>query len=82
MEEHKDYHENGQLCVHCFYQNGDLHGEYKVYHETDQLWEHCFYIDGKQIDPSIYVEDINNITPEEEITLTLVLGGNYFITLK
>ena len=42
--EYKTYH--GQLANHCFYLNGNLHGEYKRYYRNGQLETHCFYLDG------------------------------------
>ena len=45
--EYKDYHDNGQLWEHTFFQNDKRHGEYKDYHYNGQLWEHSFYQNGK-----------------------------------
>ena len=40
------YWKNGQIYKHCFYKNGELHGEYKDWHPNGQLWECCYYEDG------------------------------------
>jgi antitoxin component YwqK of YwqJK toxin-antitoxin module len=44
--EYKFYHENGQLSIHTFYQNGKCHGEFKSYYGNGQLWEHAFYLNN------------------------------------
>jgi len=44
--EYKSWYENGQLCEHSFYVDGDLHGEFKSWHENGQLSEHDFYENG------------------------------------
>jgi antitoxin component YwqK of YwqJK toxin-antitoxin module len=46
--EYKEWHDNGQLYVHCFFVDGKQHGEYKWWYENGQLWEHCFYVDGNR----------------------------------
>ncbi len=46
--EYKDFHENGQLWGHVFYQNGKRHGEYKEYFKNGQLWVHSFYQNDKR----------------------------------
>ena len=42
------YHENGNLRVHSFYENGEKHGECKIYFENGQLWVHAFFKNGKR----------------------------------
>jgi antitoxin component YwqK of YwqJK toxin-antitoxin module len=45
--EYNEWHENGQLWVHCFYKKGKRHGELKDWDYYGQLREHSFYKEGK-----------------------------------
>jgi antitoxin component YwqK of YwqJK toxin-antitoxin module len=45
--EYKQWYNNGQLVIHCFYKNNELEGEYKIWYENGQLFKHCFYRDSK-----------------------------------
>lgn len=45
--DYKQWYENNQLYIHCFYKNGRLHGEYKEWYSNGRLHRHCFYKDGK-----------------------------------
>ena len=47
--EYKTWYSNGQLCIHCFYENDKLHGEYKRWYDNGQLFIHCFYENGKMV---------------------------------
>ena len=38
--ERKDWYENGQLWVQCFYKNGKLNGEFKSWYENGKLSSH------------------------------------------
>ncbi len=44
--EYKQWHENGQLWVYCFYKNGEKDGKFKRWFENGQLFQYCFYKDG------------------------------------
>ena len=46
--EYKIYYNNGQLYIHAFYPNDNIHGEFKSYYENGQLWVHAFYQNGKR----------------------------------
>lgn len=57
--EYISYNELNQINKHCYYLNGELHGEYKETHGThwtkyNHLYIHCFYkhgkLDGKKIE--------------------------------
>ena len=43
----KQWHDNGQLSVHCFYVDSQVHGECKRWHASGQMRMHCFYVDGE-----------------------------------
>jgi len=43
--EYKEWYSNGELAIHCFYENGEREGEYKEWYENGQLDTHCFYKD-------------------------------------
>jgi hypothetical protein len=45
--EYKEYYENGNLKIHCFYKDDKLEGEYREYFENKNLHLHCFYKDNK-----------------------------------
>ena len=45
--EYKTEYSNGQLCIHCFYENDKRHGEYKSWYDNGQPRVHCFYENGK-----------------------------------
>jgi antitoxin component YwqK of YwqJK toxin-antitoxin module len=42
------WYSNGQLGIHCFYVDGNIHGEYKWWYSNGQLATHCYYADGKR----------------------------------
>ncbi len=44
--EYKRYHENGQLYIHTFFQNGNRHGEYKSFYGNGRKFEHIFFQNG------------------------------------
>lgn len=44
--EYKEWHTNGILFIHCFYDLDTLHGEYKEVKEDGKLILHCFMING------------------------------------
>ena len=39
---------NGLVCEHYYYKNGEPHGECKWWHNGGQLWYHTRYKDGKR----------------------------------
>ena len=46
--EYKDFHLNGQIWEHSFYQNGKRHGEYKEYYRNGLIYSKSFYQNGKR----------------------------------
>jgi len=47
--EHKSYYSNGQLWIHCHYNNGKWHGEYKSYYDNGQLWVHTYDVNAETV---------------------------------
>jgi len=45
--EYKCWWRNGQLFIHCFYENGKREGEYKAWYVSGQLSDHCHYKNDK-----------------------------------
>jgi antitoxin component YwqK of YwqJK toxin-antitoxin module len=44
--EYKRWYSDGQIWVHCYYVDGNSHGEYKEWwYDNGQLFQHCFYVD-------------------------------------
>jgi antitoxin component YwqK of YwqJK toxin-antitoxin module len=43
--EYKEWHDNGQLYMHCFFVDDKRHGEFKRWYPNGQLSRHCFYVD-------------------------------------
>jgi len=46
--EYKQWHNNGQLWIHCFYKDGEREGEYKRWWDNGKLQIQCFFKDGKE----------------------------------
>ena len=61
--EYKEWHENGQLSMHCFFKNGIKEGKYKEWYENGQLYEHEFYKNGEEIEmPNNIKKDLTEYT--------------------
>lgn len=45
----KEWHENGKLYIHCWFQNNRLHGEYKIWDEQGNIIDHEHYENDEQI---------------------------------
>lgn len=45
----KQWHENGILWVHKFYQDGKIHGEYKMWYKNGKLLAHELFEHGNLI---------------------------------
>ena len=45
--EYKRYWSNGQLDIHCHYNNDQWHGEYKSYWDNGQVWYHGHFNKGQ-----------------------------------
>ena len=45
--EYKKWFDNGQLEIHCYYENGKLQGEYTKWFMNGNLERHAFYNEGK-----------------------------------
>lgn len=46
--EYKEWYENGNLSIHCFYKNGQRHGEYKSWYLNGKLEIHFFCKNGER----------------------------------
>jgi len=44
--EYKEWDNDGQLWIRCFYKNGKRHGEFKKWSYNRRLYVHCFYKNG------------------------------------
>jgi len=42
----KVWYKNGQLMLHCFYQDNKYEGEYKTWWENGFLWQDCLFENG------------------------------------
>jgi antitoxin component YwqK of YwqJK toxin-antitoxin module len=47
--EYKEWHDNGQLYMHCFFVDDKLHGEFKWWYPNGQLRMHCYFVDGNMV---------------------------------
>ena len=74
---YKFFYPSGALCVTWFYKNNEAHGEYKYFSENGSLEDIFFFMHGEKYDLSS-VMDVSNRTPEDEITLSLLFGNNFF----
>ena len=46
--EWKWYYKDGTLNDHCFFLNGDQHGECKWFNENGTIREHCFFLNDNR----------------------------------
>jgi antitoxin component YwqK of YwqJK toxin-antitoxin module len=71
--EYKDWHDNGQLCEHCFYVNDELHGEYKWLNDDGTLEWHQFWNNGK-----LYRDLLANpVDNKDKFIIALETGGGW-----
>ena len=49
QNEYKSYYNNNQLRTHCYFKDGERHGEYKIYNPDGSLDSKSYYSNGKNI---------------------------------
>lgn len=66
--EYKEWYKSGQIRIHSYYKDGQLHGECKIWDESGELEDHNFYNRGRLVE-KIFV----NAKPSY-----ILADGNYY----
>ena len=65
--------DNGNMWGHCFFVDGQCHGERKIWNEDGTLMQHYFYVHGK-----VYRELlVNPVDDKDKFIITLEFGGKW-----
>lgn len=71
--EAREYHESGSLRSICFIHKGHYQHEFISISIKGVITKHCLILSGAgKVPLDEYIQDPRNITPEEEVTLTLL----------